>query len=183
MYGSIREESLRSDEKHVFIYACSSDCDSVCALRILEVSPPAAAAFCCWPPAAVSMLVRNCQCPGSNQLGVTVMVLVLPPACLFEFTAGAAQHASAWVGAALQFAALRFRNGCCMTCLMPTCACKGCLPNCLAIVAVPRLDSHLQLPVVPCCPPGQCSLLTCRPLLRACSGCSKTTAYRTAGWR
>ena len=45
LYRSIREESSRSDEKHVFIYACSSDCDSVCALRILEVG--AAAACCC----------------------------------------------------------------------------------------------------------------------------------------
>jgi cell division control protein 45 len=36
LYRSIREESSRSDEKHVFIYACSTDCDSVCALRILE---------------------------------------------------------------------------------------------------------------------------------------------------
>ncbi len=39
LYRSIREESSRSDEKHVFIYACSTDCDSVCALRILEVRP------------------------------------------------------------------------------------------------------------------------------------------------
>ena len=37
LYGSIRDDSSRSDEKHVFIYACSTDCDSVCALRILEV--------------------------------------------------------------------------------------------------------------------------------------------------
>lgn len=36
LYRSIREESTRSDEKHVFIYACASDADSVCALRILE---------------------------------------------------------------------------------------------------------------------------------------------------
>ena len=40
LYRSIREESSRSDEKHVFIYACSSDVDSVCALRILEVRCP-----------------------------------------------------------------------------------------------------------------------------------------------
>lgn len=43
LYRSIREESGRSEEKHVFIYACSSDADSVCALRILEVRPAAAA--------------------------------------------------------------------------------------------------------------------------------------------
>ena len=39
LYRSILEESTRSDEKHVFIYASSSDADSVCALRILEVRP------------------------------------------------------------------------------------------------------------------------------------------------
>jgi arylamine N-acetyltransferase len=37
LYRSIKEESSRSDEKHVNIYCCSSDCDSVCAVRILEV--------------------------------------------------------------------------------------------------------------------------------------------------
>jgi hypothetical protein len=37
LYASIREESNRSEEKHVNIYASSSDADSVCALRILEV--------------------------------------------------------------------------------------------------------------------------------------------------
>ncbi|KAI3436794.1 hypothetical protein D9Q98_006205 [Chlorella vulgaris] len=36
LYRSIKEESSRSDEKHVNIYCCSSDCDSVCAVRILE---------------------------------------------------------------------------------------------------------------------------------------------------
>ncbi|EFN58772.1 hypothetical protein CHLNCDRAFT_50260 [Chlorella variabilis] len=36
LYRSICEDSKRSDDKHVFIYACSSDADSVCALRILE---------------------------------------------------------------------------------------------------------------------------------------------------
>lgn len=45
LYRSIREESSRSDEKHVFIYACSTDCDSVCALRILEVRPSSGAAM------------------------------------------------------------------------------------------------------------------------------------------
>ncbi|PSC71473.1 cell division control 45-like protein [Micractinium conductrix] len=36
LYNSIKQDSTRSDEKHVFIYACASDADSVCALRILE---------------------------------------------------------------------------------------------------------------------------------------------------
>lgn len=38
LYNAIRDESRRSEEKHIFIYASSSDCDSVCALRILEAS-------------------------------------------------------------------------------------------------------------------------------------------------
>lgn len=37
LYKAIKEESSRSDEKHVFIYASAADADSVCALRILEV--------------------------------------------------------------------------------------------------------------------------------------------------
>jgi hypothetical protein len=37
VYTAIREESRKSDEKHIFIYASASDADSVCALRILEV--------------------------------------------------------------------------------------------------------------------------------------------------
>jgi len=45
LYRSIREESSRSDEKHVFIYACASDADSVCALRILEVGT---IFYCCF---------------------------------------------------------------------------------------------------------------------------------------
>lgn len=38
LYTSIKEESRKSDEKFVFIYASAQDCDSICALRILEVS-------------------------------------------------------------------------------------------------------------------------------------------------
>lgn len=37
LFNSIKAESSSSDEKHVFIYACATDADSVCALRILEV--------------------------------------------------------------------------------------------------------------------------------------------------
>lgn len=36
LFNSIKAESSSSDEKHVFIYACATDADSVCALRILE---------------------------------------------------------------------------------------------------------------------------------------------------
>ncbi|GAB4814948.1 hypothetical protein N2152v2_001994 [Parachlorella kessleri] len=36
LYNSIKEESRRSEEKFVFIYASAQDCDSLCALRILE---------------------------------------------------------------------------------------------------------------------------------------------------
>lgn len=37
LYNAIKEESARSEEKHVFIYASSADVDAVCTLRILEV--------------------------------------------------------------------------------------------------------------------------------------------------
>lgn len=37
LYASIKEESRKSDEKFVFIYASAQDCDAICALRILEV--------------------------------------------------------------------------------------------------------------------------------------------------
>ena len=37
LYQSIKEDSARSDEKQVFVYASAADADAVCALRILEV--------------------------------------------------------------------------------------------------------------------------------------------------
>lgn len=42
LYETIKNESRKSEEKHVHIYVSASDADSVCALRILEVSqfPP-----------------------------------------------------------------------------------------------------------------------------------------------
>lgn len=44
LYGAIAEDSRRSEEKHVFIYASAKEADSVAALRILEVSGPAGGA-------------------------------------------------------------------------------------------------------------------------------------------
>ena len=37
LYESIKEESRKSEEKHVHIYVSAADADSVCALKILEV--------------------------------------------------------------------------------------------------------------------------------------------------
>ena len=37
LYETIKEESRKSEEKHVHIYVSAADADSVCALRILEV--------------------------------------------------------------------------------------------------------------------------------------------------
>lgn len=37
LYNCLKDESRKSDEKFVFIYASAQDCDSICALRILEV--------------------------------------------------------------------------------------------------------------------------------------------------
>ena len=74
LYNSIKQDSTRSDEKHVFIYACASDADSVCALRILEVGPVqwggAAAAGVragCLPLWVVGVLsAASCECHAAS---------------------------------------------------------------------------------------------------------------------
>lgn len=38
LYDHIKAETRKSSEKHVNIYVSAADADSVCALRILEVS-------------------------------------------------------------------------------------------------------------------------------------------------
>ena len=38
LYETIKNETRKSEEKHVQIYVSAADADSVCALRILEVS-------------------------------------------------------------------------------------------------------------------------------------------------
>lgn len=62
LYRSICEDSKRSDDKHVFIYACSSDADSVCALRILEVRRGLDRSPCsCSSTACAAQLVGCCR--------------------------------------------------------------------------------------------------------------------------